>query len=213
MLNNIPTLAKQAAFNTKAIMLMLGRAILGEKLPTTDQDKIPMEYIAMYVTQDFFYAQARETAKNPEDLIKIISTATALKNSIQNAKAKTEYKLYLEQLEASIKKADEQLANQKILATTLDTTLPEWHKAHQENAQKLTRPGLDVNNPTMSTPIKNAFKLGSDLVQKWKEVHDQSEKSQEGMKNLIAATQAVLPTATAQVAPSKPEHEPPNPFV
>jgi hypothetical protein len=205
-MSTLPSLPNLESYSTKDIMLMLSKAILAENMSTDDQNKIPIEYISLFAEHDCLYAKARETANNPNDLVRLAAIASAIKENInKDTKAKTEYKLYLEQLEAGIKKAEEQLAKQKELAKTLDMTLPELHKMYQDNAQKLIRPGLTPDNPIMNIPIKKTLEKGDNLVKQFKEVLRQNELIKEGLEDIIEATKIVAPAdvikeATAQAS-------------
>lgn len=193
---DLPTLSNPTSFSTKDILLMLGRPVLGKNIPVANQGDIPITYIAMFAKLDCLYAKAREIAKYPDVLIKLIATASALKNNIsQSAKAKTEYKLYLEQIDASLKKADEQLDKQKDFAKILDSTLIEWHTSHQENALKLTRPGVNVNSPTMIAPIKKAIELGNNLIRQSNEINHQRDLMEKNLKEIIETIKMVVPAA------------------
>ncbi|MBV8803179.1 MAG: hypothetical protein JO131_09535 [Gammaproteobacteria bacterium] len=213
---DLSILSNSESFSTKDIMLILSKIILSINIPKEDQHKIPNKYIALFAEKDCAYARARQQMKNPEALLSVLIKASSLKNNIDlNPKTKIEYKLYLEQLETSIKKADEQLAKQKDLTKALDEYLSTWLEKHRVNCSNLTRTGVTMESSIMTTSIDNTFKEVNQLLEKYKAIVQSSETTRETLVNTIASTEAVVPqqmvkdaaTQAARVSPSAYEEQ------
>lgn len=200
----LPTLPNRESYSTKDILCFLGKTLLAEKIPKEDQHKIPNKYIALYVAKDCAYAKAKQKTKHPDALLTALIRASSLKNNInQNPKTKTEYKLYLEQLEKSIAKADDQLDKIKKLDKKLTDHLSTWWELNRTNSNNLTRTGVTMESSIMTTAFDHTFKEINELLRNYEETSQAAEMAREGLVNTITSTEAVVPQQMVKDAATK----------